>query len=57
MNIAGSIAVEGGWRTGREMAGQVLPLEAGQRPGVWHGRETLHEAVPGVSLVLQAIPT
>lgn len=26
------------------MAGQVLPLEAGQSPGIWHGRETLHEA-------------
>lgn len=56
MNIAGSIAAKGGRRTGREMAGQVLSLQAGQKPGVWHGRETLHEAVPGVTLLLQAIP-
>lgn len=52
-----SIAVKGGWRTGRKgTAGQVLTLEAGQRLGAWHGRETLHEAVLGVSIVLRAIP-
>ena len=56
MSIAGSIAGKGGWRTDREMPGQVLPLEAGQRPGVWHGRETLREAVLSMSFVLQAIP-
>lgn len=48
--IAGSVAMKGRWRTGREMAGQVLPLEAGRSPGIWHG------AVPGMSLVLQVIP-